>query len=467
MTRSPLALKPVPIDIAGSNTFGRYPKISSAETHNMIVVDETLVSFAGWQSVATISESAGGRALYKSTKYKHMIAVVNDGVYTIDNNNAISRIGRLETPSGDVFISENDGNQIGIVDGLRVYIFNYATHVFTTVVVNFLPVHIDFMDGYFIAADGLTNKWRLSGPNDGTSWPDDAPNVGVLQTKPDISAAVVRFNRQVFVFGETVAEPWYDLGYQLFPFQRDNYVVCDYGCLSAATIAANFDYLVWLGGNERSGPTILVSQGSHPKTISTDGINFRLAELTNPQDSYGFLVKIDGRICYILTFRTDNQTYLLDFEAKRFYTLTDHNLDYFPARSMAFFNNSYYFVSFNDGKLYQLNSRFATADGLTIPRFRTCSSIRLKGAKPFVLNNIALTMAQGNSREIPRVDLSLSVDGGESWGTIQGQSEHPLGKRPNQPRFWNLGRANEFIPRFAFWGDSQFVVNEAIAEVYQ
>jgi hypothetical protein len=218
MMQSPLA-KQLPIDIVGSNTFGRYPKISAAETYNMIVVDDTLVRFAGYRRVAMIAASGGGRALYRSTKYAHMITVVGDGVFTVDSNEAIAQVGHLNTTTGNVFIAENDGSQIGIVDGLNVYIFNYRTNSFVTVPIpGILPVHIDFLDGYFMIADGLTNTWLLSAPNDGTVWPQDASTVGALQTKPDIAAAVIRLNRQAFVFGSTVAEPWYDLGLQLFPF---------------------------------------------------------------------------------------------------------------------------------------------------------------------------------------------------------------------------------------------------------
>src|ERR1700720_4789889 len=119
------------LDMVGGNTFGRYPKISNARTHNMIVSDDALVPFSGYESVAQIAFSGQARELYSSYVYNHLIAIVDSGVYTIDTNNFVTKVGTLNTSTGNVFIAENNASQIAIADGLAIYVFNYGNGTFT------------------------------------------------------------------------------------------------------------------------------------------------------------------------------------------------------------------------------------------------------------------------------------------------------------------------------------------------
>lgn len=466
-TKSPI-MQTIPIDIVGSSTFGRYPIISNARTFNMIISDNSLVSFAGYAKKATIKQGAvSGRELYRSIKFNHMISVIDDDVFTIDNNLGIAKIGKLNTSIGNIYTAENDNNQIALVDGQNIYVFDYSTNSFTVVVVNFLPGFITFQDGYFISVDTLSNKWRLSAPNNGLSWPDAPANVGLLESKPDIAAAVITLGRQLFVFGSTVTEPWYDSGYQLFPYSRSNFYNINYGVLSPATIASEFNILCWLAANESSGPIIMASTGGQPEEISTDGINFELAQLQNPKDSFGLLYKIDGHIIYQLTFISDNRTFSYDFKTQKFFEFTDENQNYHIARKIAYFENSYYFISVNDGNLYELNSQYTTYDDHIIPRIRTCSNNSLPDGSLMVVNNVNATFEQGYSEDEYRVDLSVSHDGGASFSSYVPYYLHSLGNRRGKVDFWNLGASNDFATQFRFWTSGRVVATTANMSVYQ
>lgn len=457
----------LPLDIAGSTTFGRYPKISASETFNMMISDNALVPFAGYEAVARIAKNAEAREIYTSTKYNHMFVVVDDGLYTVSPDLSVARINSLNTSSGEVYITENLGGQIGIADGESIYIFDYINNTFTIPTIDFLPGYISFQDTYFIASSRGTNEWRLSENDNGNSWPAAASNVGKFQTKPTNVVAVVPLDRQLFVFGQTGGEPWYDVGYTLFPYQRSNYASIDYGCLSPATIATGFSKLVWLGTNEKGGAAIMYSQGGQPQQISNDGIDFKFSQLRRPDDSFGFLYKVDGHIFYQITFRTDNLTYVFDFNTGKFFTLTDQKLNHHIAKRITFFNGHYYFVSFTDGYLYQMGSQFLDYDGQEIPRIRKCNNFRLPDGDNFICQNINLTMEQGIGKTIQRVDLSLSKDGGVSWGNVGSMQLNRYGNRKNTFNEWNLGMANDLVLQFRFWGRERFVVTNGMMSVYQ
>lgn len=456
-----------PLDVIGSTAFGRYAKISSEETYNMIISDESLVPFDGYTSVASISKSGNGREIYASTKYNHMICVVDDGVYTISNSLGIAKVGNLATSSGNVFIAENLGGQIGIADGLFIYIFDYINNTFDQITVDFLPVSISFQDTYFISADGRTNQWRLSDNNNGKLWPADAAHTGELQTKATNSVSCIPLDRQLFVCGRTAIEPWYDVGYTLFPYQRTNFYSIDYGLLSVETASAGFGKFVFLGSNEKSGTSLMYSQGGQPVRISNDGLDFVFNNLTAPEDSFGFLFRSNGHVFYLLTFKTDNRTYLFDFETNKFFTITDNKGDHHIAKRIAFFNEKYYFISFNDSNLYEMSPLIPTYNGEEIPRYRICKHIRASNGDNFVVQNINLTMEQGFSRKPQVIDISVSGDGGYSYQNIARKTLQPLGKRFNTFNFWDLGCYNDAVFKFAFWGFERFVITNSEATIYQ
>ena len=459
------------LDIIGGATFDRYKKQSIANTYNMIVSNvgpnRALVPFAGYKQSLLLLLNAVGRGLYKSSRFNHMISVVGDGVFIIDTNLTLTLVGRLDTSSGPVFIAENNNNQIGVVDGKSLFLLDFndtENLTFNKILLGFNPLYITFIDGYFISPVRNSQEWRLSALNDGTSWPTGGANVGELETKPDHTLVTIAFNRQLFVMGNVTTEIWHDIGNTLFPFQRDNTISIDYGVVSADTVAARFGRLVWLAFNEQGTPVILISSGGPPAEISTDGIEFILGTITRPELASAFLFEQDGHIFYQITFPFDNLSLVYDFETQLFFTLTDPASNFHIARETVFFNNKNFFVSFNDGFLYEFGTKFTTYDGFSIPRSRITKNFRMKDGRRFPLLNANITLEQGASRELQAVDISMSKDGGASFGNIQRKKLNSLGNRRNRLRFWQLGSANDVVFRFDFWsGNSNSNIEDVLA----
>jgi hypothetical protein len=456
----------MPLRIVGGNKFGRYKKISSEETFNMMVSDGALVNFAGHKKVKPIGGKQG-RGIYSSTRLNKMIVVSDEDVYAIDDNITSSLVGNLETVDGEVYIAENLNGQIALCDGLKIYIYDYKNPSFYSPTIDFLPGHISFQDGYFIASTKNNNQWRLSGPNDGQSFPPDATNIGDLQTKPTNTIACVPFDRQLFVFGSDVCEPWKNIGTGIFPYQRSSSMVIDYGCLNPATIASGFSKIVWLASNEKSNVSIMFSEGGSAQRISNDGLDFVLSKIKYPQHSFGFLFQLDGHIFYQITFTKDNLTYVYDFNLNEFYSLTDQNLNHHIAKRMVFFNGKNYFISFIDGDLYELSSSYYDFNGYEMPKYRILNNTRLDNGSLFVCQNISITMEQGFNKGEQAINLSISRDGGETFGNIYRKKLNTWGNRPNTCNFYNLGAANDFCFKFSFLGLERTVVCDAKGNFYQ
>ena len=66
---------------------------------------------------------------------------------------------------------------------------------------------------------------------------------------------------------------------------------------------------------------------------------------------------------------------------------------------------------------------------------------------------------------LPHVDLSISTDGGFSFGNEWAYYLPPIGHRKNRLICWQIGIANDFVPQFKFWGLGRFVCTDGLVYV--
>lgn len=424
---------------------------------------------------------------------------------------------------------------------------------FITVPINFTAGYITFHDTYFICAasddtfysPAANNTWRLSSQNNGLVWQDIAQTVGLLETKPDNTQAVVRVpskGNMILVMGETVTEYWFDTGAQLFPYQRTNQGSIDYGCLNPATVASMDEIVVWLARNEKSGPIIMYTTGGELQKVTTDGIDFEFSQLNTPEDAQGFIYRKNGHLFYHINFYTDNISYVVDFTGNKIYNACDQNLNYYSMGQVVWFQNQYFSITKDNGNLFVFDTVFSTyqtVDALDakveheIPRIRVCDNFRLPSQDYFILNDVGFTIETGNtdyqfqnrgpvylttedgkllitedSGEImmqmenenfiqfennnlmiseqvgsgffnligendnivpvtPRVDLSVSWDGGKSFSSDYPYVLPAIGKYRNKLQWYQLGLGNDVVLQFKMWGIGKFVCNQGIANIRQ
>lgn len=530
-------IQDVPLEIVGGNSFGRYSKISVSQTWNMIVNDDNsmpepaLVPYPGYKNVLPIAEGATGRGAYASSIANLLFAVWGSQFYQVDSDLQPMFRGNLTTSSGQVFMSENNGGEISITDLVHIYVYNYidftfktsnVTPGFTLPVALKTPGYISFQNGRMIVSNIGTQTWYLSEFNQATMYTGASNTIGAFQSKPDTIQAALPTpggGNNLVVIGHNVVEPWQDVGAALFPYQRSSTNNVDFGTISADTIDSLDNYIIWLSMNEESAVTLMIYQNGVGTSISTDGIDYKLANLTAPEDCVGFIYRINGHIIYQFTFITDNLSYIYDLKTKKFFTVSDENLNYHIARDVVFFNNKNYFISLNGGNLYELNNKYtnyqySSEDIKEIPRIRVCPPLRLPSQRMFICKSLGFPIENGevnqktvitnedndpsialatesgiditteggtiidtefSSNVVPisytlyseRVDLSISRDGGVTFGSSVGRYMNPIGIRKSLFNYQRLGQANDVTYQFRFSGFGRFVVFNGVVEVYQ
>ena len=519
------------VEIVGSSKFGRYDIISAEKTVNMFISDGWLVNFSGYQpALSIVGSPAEGRGLFHSVRGNFFLSVIAGGVYKSETIAGPGQfIGALTTTSGAVFFDENLSSQIGIVDGTALWIYNYEIggnigqppEVAAMIAGgSLLPNYITYQNTHFVIGNGLTtpegSQWYVFEPTAPLVTGHELHLVSTLtlQTKPDYARAALRIpgkGNSIIIFGSTVAEIWQDIGTQEV-YRRNSSVNIDYGAVSVATIAASDEYVVWLGVNEKSSPSIMVMTGGGAERLSTDGIDFLLASIIIPSDSTAMFYRQDGHLFYILTFfnSIDNLTITYDFTTKKFFNLTDYTGDYFPARQVMYFQGFNYFISQKDGDIYEFGTNvtvYSTNASLVyeIPRIRICNTFRFPGPEKFLVNNLTFTIESGTEpganfaeecvgylitedTEIPiiteegfpilseggycgiyqpRIDVTISKNNGRTFSNAVPYYMHQTGNYQNQPRFNRLGACNTITVQLRFWGFWRFIASNGIIEVRQ
>lgn len=533
----------LPVNVVGSSTFGRYPKISLEKTYNMFISDDWLVDFPAYAKIIQLTQMGlSGRGVFRSFRGNILVAVVDSIVFRIDPTLGFSQIGILQTSSGEVFMDENLANQIAIVDGLHVYIYNYTLGADLTIQHDttldtglLVPNYVTFHDQYFLFGNANTT-------NVGAFWyvylPDTDTTIKLFSqqtffTKPDHALAIKRIPGQasnVLVLGGNCCEVQNETAGTdptsgaVIAYARNNSISIDYGCASVSTIADSDTHIAWLGINQSNAPVIMVMTGQKAEEISTDGIDYLLDEIQYPSQSTAMMYRIDGHLFYHLTFfnPADNLSLVFDFNTEKFFHISDHKLNYHPARQVVYFNNSLYFISINGGNIYKLSTDFTFInDDIPDPsgtfptdtnlqyemqRIRICKPIRLPTSMPFKANQFIITIAQGNDNLPPvhncviwlitednirifsetnvqlvpenagnedcpgiayqgRIDMALSKDGAITFGNYVGRPLNPLGVRKNILRWNKMGVANDLTIKLRFWSLGTFVVGPAFIEI--
>lgn len=528
----------LPINIVGSSKFGRYKKISDELTVNMFISDGFLVNFDGYQKVLELLASGKGRGAFTSNRGNFLLIVINANVYRISTTLGITLLGTLSTYNGEVTIDENLNNQVCIVDKRYAYIYNHSKPANLTRVVDhslggdpspidtgaLKPNYVSFHQTFFLFGNGNTT-------GDGAAWYvyeyDSDYTIRYnsqfsLSIKPDYALAALRIPSQssnVLVLGKVVGEIHSHVGGEE-NYRRNKSFSVDFGVASVDTIAANDKFVTWLGINQQNQPFICVFTGQSVERISTDGIDYLLSNIEHPERSTAVMFRKDGHMFYILTFYdpADNLTVMYDFNNEQFFNLTDEHLNYFPANQIVSFNRKTYFVSLNNGSLYELSSDITTYnDNLPgarnpdlninhpIQRIRITEPVRMPDSARFIANTLVFTIEQGHDdffvdfgeiiiigedgtpmisqdgiQIIPengrdpnafvgylrsRVDLAISRDGGYTYGNYVSRELNKLAERRNIFNYQRMGAANDLRFKFRFWGFNRFVVGNGVLEI--
>lgn len=461
--------------ITGSYNSQISSKIDSQRTVNMYLINDNEgksnsvnQDMAGIIEILRVGTDTTQSCRLLFTHRDFLYTIYGNQVYRINSDLILTSIGNpLSTDSGTVQYSTNE-NEIIFIDGIDGYLWNFTTNTATFPIPRtttnsgfpFQPIDVTSIDGYFVVEEGQSNNWFWSGLNDGLEF--DPTNFLKILSKPDQCVALATVNRRMFLFGSVITEQWYnDPVSNSQPFQRDNNMIFEYGCHAIGSLIENFGIIVWLASTKDGVESIRTTDGGPPVVISSPEIDHEFKEYEKSfdlTDAVSMLYKENGHMFYEISFSNANKTWVYDFNTRAWFERSMNNGDRFVGQHYASYFGVNRVGSSKDNRLFNLSSSIGIYDDQNFIRERISPPFSSKNLNSFRVNKIEIDMVTGiassnglNSE--PEVFMSISRDGGVTFGNEIKASVGKIGQRKYKVNFFRLGTQDDFITKIRYYNN--------------
>ena len=313
-------------------------------------------------------------------------------IYRIRDNEVSDVLGTLSTDSGPVFMDFNGtsaagigGDQLAIVDGVSLYIYNVVSDVLSVVALGFNPSYVTYADGYFFVTRKDSMVACASDPYNGLVWNGLATSP--ISAIPGNLKGCVTQNQEVWFIKEYTSEVWYDAGVATatgFPFTRVPGAVLNYGTSAPSSIVVG-DNCIFMVGNARTMGGgqfvgILSFSGFTATVISTPSINYQISKMSTISDAVSFMFSTEGHTFLVVTFPTANHTFIYDtttqmWHERSTYTANPYVVGKWNAGLYVYFDNVHYIGDMINGNLYRMDSDLTLEDGKPIVSIRVTPTL--------------------------------------------------------------------------------------------
>lgn len=327
---------------------------------------------------------------------------------------------------------------------------------------------------------------------------------GAITSHPGNIVACKTLHRRLFLFSQNFTEVWENAGIGTnLPFRRNNSLLMEYGTPAIGSVSVGFDMMIFLSQDQDGLGAVMQVVGTESTPISNRALDFQLAQYNaNPlqgvADARGILLRENGLIFYRVNFTRANHTFVYNMlmstpEMRRWHEEEVLNGDRHPAQTHAFLNGVNYYGDYKRALLYRVSPAILTNNGQTIRRVRIgkpymcppgynrmridrfqldllqgqadaqdvfIGEIDILTEDGFVLeaeNTLDLIIEDSNQNGhdgTPKVFLSISKDGGQSYGNL---IEAPMGSQGNRTfrtlwrKLGTIPRGQVFIPKIEFY----------------
>lgn len=409
-----------------------------------------LYSTPGLSPFADDAAKTEGRGIFKLNGA--LFTVLGDTFYTVATDGTLTSKGTLNTSTGFVRIVGGSG-YIVMTDGTNGYVYTIDSGVFQQITDSDFPngcATIIYIDGYFLAPVPNTNTFQISNLLDPTQW--EALDVASAEGSPDNIITLYSLNRQLWILGDATTEVWFDSGNVTFPFERIEGAYAEYGIAAANSVARAGNSFMWLCKTNNGKLEVVKADELIPTPVDTQDISYELSLLTTVSDAEAFSYSAEGHEFYVLTFPTENKTFVYDVTESLWHTrssmISDVASRWIP-RDYAFFNNKHYVIPFNNGSIYEID--YTTGYDIDEPIVRTFRSFPLYQQYFGVTVNQLVLDVERNLGSVGNEEISLRVsrDGGYNFDSALDVPASLSGDFSN-PVVWTcLGMSKYWVLEFS------------------
>jgi hypothetical protein len=129
---------------------------------------------------------------------------------------------------------------------------------------------------------------------------------------PDNVISLIVDHREIFLFGTTSVEVWYDAGTPDFPLARIQGAFMEVGCEAAYSVAKLDNSVFWVGSDARGVGLSTGLTATPLREISTNAVEYAIQSYGNITDAIGYTYQQDGHPFYVLIFPSAQATWVYD-----------------------------------------------------------------------------------------------------------------------------------------------------------
>ena len=375
--------------------------------------------------------------------------------YSLTTSYTVTLLGTV-SGTGPVSMADN-GTQIFIACNPLSYIYNTSTAVFAQITdVDFPGAgSVGYLDGYFVFNEPDSQKFWVTSLLDGTSV--DPLDFASAEGYPDNVISLIVDHREIFLFGTTSVEVWYDAGTPDFPLARIQGAFMEVGCEAAYSVAKLDNSVFWLGSDARGRGIVYRANGYTPARLSTNAVEYAIQGYGSISDAIAYTYQQDGHPFYVLIFPTADATWVYDVSTRLWHERAGFSNGQFVrhrSNCQTSFNDEIVVGDYEDGRLYAfdldvyadddqiqkwLRSWRALATGQNNLKRTAHHSLQLDAQTGVGLND-----GQGSD---PQVMLRWSDDAGHTWSNEHWKSMGAIGNYGYRTIWRRLGMTEKIRDR--------------------
>ncbi len=451
--------KPFPVitdGIIGSVPVNFYP---ASDSERGVILQPT----PGKKKLCALPDCTEIRGAYASPSVssQYMYFVAQRGsqsvLWRVDDAGGSAELGTITTSASGPVWMVNNPTQIGICDGVSMYVYTPASGLFVQVTDLDFPgaSSLDYQDGYGLFSKPNSNQWGFTALNDFTSV--DALDFYSKESRPDNIVSMLSFMREPYIHGFLASEVWFNAGGDNSSpsnptFARNTGGVIEYGCGAAGT-PNTMDGMIanWLSNKGQW----IAAVGYAAQVASNQMFDRAVKGFSKFSDARCFSYRDQGHVFSVMNFPAGDQTWALDWTTKLLHkrqSYKDDGSGYGRDRANCYctLNNKHYVGDFSNGKIYEMNTDYYDEDGHEIQR--VLYQIEIVGGRiRLFFGELLLLTEPGVGLETgldPQVMMQFSNDGGHTWSKERWASAGKIGDYGKETRWNLLGSSKRRMNRF-------------------
>jgi hypothetical protein len=386
----------------------------------------------------------------------NLYVVSGESLYKVDSTYAVTLLGTVSGSSAPVSMA-NNGTQLFVACNGPSFVYNSSTLAFGAITDPDFPgaLTVSYLDGYFVFIEPSSQRVWVTALNDPTSI--DPLDFASAEGDPDGLVSSIVDHSQVWLFGTSSVEVWYNSGNADFPLQRIEGAFNEIGCAATFSVAKLDNSLYWLGQDARGQGIIYRANGYTGQRVSTHAVEWQIQQYDDLSDAVAYTYQQDGHSFYVLNFPSANATWVYDVATQAWHERAGWiNGSFVRHRGncQTFFNQTITLGDYQNGNIYAFDMEvYADYD-------RVQKWLRTWRALPTGQNNlkrtvqhtlqldcetgVGLVSGQGSD---PQVMLRWSDDAGHTWSNEHWSGMGAIGQYGRRVFWRRLGMTTKLRDR--------------------